>query len=226
MEKSYIDIYCERTGPEFWSEPVNAVTNLGFILAAIFAARLILRAENSVRRDPAVWLLAALICMIGIGSGLFHTYATRWALLSDVIPIALFILIYTWYAVRRFVGAPVWGCALAVAAVLGLAMAVPPLTGFRGGSYVAALTALIVIGGYLKAARSHPAGGALLSAAAVFAVSLTLRTIDEPLCGSFPLGTHFLWHLFNAVVLFIVARAMVIYGTRQGAPIDPAGSVS
>lgn len=226
MEKSYIDIYCERTGPEFWSEPVNAVTNLAFIVAALLVARLIMRADPVVRRDSAVWVLAGLICIIGIGSGLFHTFATRWAMLSDIIPIALFILVYTWYAVRRFVGAPVWGCALAVAAVLGLAMAVPPLTGFRGGSYVAALTALIVIGGYLKLARSHPAGGALLTAAAVFAVSLTLRTIDEPFCGSFPMGTHFFWHLFNAVVLFIVARAMVKYGARQGPAIDPAGPVS
>lgn len=214
MKQGYIDIYCERTGPEFWSEPVNAVTNLAFIVAAFFLMRMILRAGPDVRRDAAVWILAGLVFVIGVGSSLFHTFATRWAMLSDVIPIALFILIYTWYAIRRFAGAPAWGAALGVAAVLGLAVAVPPLTGFRGGSYVAALTALIVIGGFLRLARAHPAGNALLAAAAVFAVSLTLRTIDEPLCALVPLGTHFLWHLLNGCVLFIVVRALVLFGRR------------
>lgn len=214
MKQGYIDIYCERTGPEFWSEPVNAVTNLAFIVAAFFLMRMILRAGPDVRRDAAVWILAGLVFVIGVGSSLFHTFATRWAMLSDVIPIALFILIYTWYAIRRFAGAPAWGAALGVAAVLGLAVAVPPLTGFRGGSYVAALTALIVIGGFLRLARAHPAGNALLAAVAVFAVSLTLRTIDEPLCALVPLGTHFLWHLLNGCVLFIVVRALVLFGRR------------
>lgn len=212
MNGTYIDIYCERTGPEFWSEPLNAITNLAFLIAAFLLARLILRAEPGARGDVALWGLTGLICVIGIGSGLFHTFATRWALLADIIPIALFILIYTWYAVRRFAAAPAWVCALSVAAVLGIAMAVPPLTGFRGGSYVAALTALIVIGGYLKAVRRHSAGAGLLLAALVFAVSLALRTVDAQdgaVCAAIPVGTHFLWHLLNATVLFIVTRALV-----------------
>jgi hypothetical protein len=32
---SPVDAYCERTGPEYWSEPVNAVTNLAFLIAAV-----------------------------------------------------------------------------------------------------------------------------------------------------------------------------------------------
>lgn len=214
MERNYIDIYCERTGPEFWSEPLNAITNLAFIFAAFYLVRMILRADPAIRRDAGIWVLTALVLMIGIGSGLFHTFATRWALLMDVIPIAFFILIYTWYAVRRFAGAPAWVCALSVAAVLGLAMAVPPLTGFRGGSYVAALTALVVIGGYLTWARRHPGGPVLLLAAAVFAASLTARTVDGPLCDAVPFGTHFMWHVLNGCVLFIVVRALVLFGRR------------
>ena len=98
-------------------------------------------------------------------------------------------------------------------------MAVPPLTGFRGGSYVAALTALVVIGGYLKfgrglAAGGHTGGAALLFAAATFAVSLTFRTIDAPLCEAVPLGTHFMWHVLNGCVLFLVVRALVLFGRR------------
>jgi len=201
-------------GPEYWAEPVNALTNLAFIISGLLVIKLIATGRGEAAFDIVPWLFAILVCAIGIGSWLFHTHAQRWAMLADIIPIALFILIYTWYALRRFVRAPTWACATAVAAVLAVAMVVPPLTGFRGGAYVAALLAMFVIGGYLSFMRAHPAGGALLLAAAVFLVSLTLRTIDEPVCQSFPLGTHFLWHLLNATVLFIVARAIVLYGRR------------
>jgi hypothetical protein len=214
MKDGYIDIYCERTGPEFWSEPVNAITNIAFIISAVLIIRLIRDQARPGHRDIASWVLCALVFAIGIGSWLFHTHATRWALLADVIPIGIFILLYTWYALRRFAGASALVCGAGVIMVLAVAMAVPPLTGFRGGSYVAALLAMLTIGGYLHFALSHVAGRALLAAAGVFVVSLTMRTIDEPLCAQFPLGTHFGWHIFNAVVLFIVARAMVLYGRR------------
>jgi len=201
-------------GPEYWAEPANAATNFSFIISGFLIIRMIRHRRHGEDFDIAPWLFALLICAIGIGSWLFHTHAQRWAMLADIIPIALFILIYTWYALRRFALAPVWVCTVGVIAVLAVAMAVPPLTGFRGGSYVAALMAMLVIGGYLYFVRAHPGGGALLLAAAVFLASLTLRTIDEPVCQSFPLGTHFLWHLLNATVLFIVARAMVLCGRR------------
>jgi hypothetical protein len=214
MERPYIDIYCERVGPEFWSEPVNALTNLAFIVSASLIVRMLVRDRTEARRDAVPWFLAGLVFTIGVGSWLFHTLATRWALLADIIPIALFILVYTWYALRRFAFASPWICGLGVVLVLGVAAAVPPLTGFRGGPYVSALLALVLIGGYLKLRRQHPGGGALLAAAGVFAVSLALRTLDQPVCAAFPTGTHFAWHLLNATVLFIVVRALILYGKR------------
>lgn len=214
MKDGYFDIYCERTGPEYWSEPANAITNFAFIISAIMIAFLVRQQIRQGNRDIASWVFCTLIFAIGVGSWLFHTHATRWALLSDIIPIAIFILLYTWYALRRFAEAPVVVCGIGVLIVLGISRAVPELTGFQGGSYVAALLALVVIGGYLRFMKSHIAGTALLAAAAVFFVSLSLRTIDLPLCSRFPLGTHFAWHLLNAVVLFIVARAMILYGRR------------
>ncbi|MEP1931714.1 MAG: hypothetical protein ABJJ37_10590 [Roseibium sp.] len=32
-----VNNYCERLSPEFWSEPLNAVTNVAFIVAAVAA---------------------------------------------------------------------------------------------------------------------------------------------------------------------------------------------
>ena len=214
MKEEHIDIYCERTGPEYWSEPINALTNLAFIVSAIWIAKLLHTNGRGARPDPALWILCGLIFAIGIGSWLFHTHATRWAMFADVIPIVIFILTYTWYALRRFAQFDAVICAAGVLAVSAVAIAIPPLTGFRGGAYIAALMAMIIIGAYLSIAKGHRGGGALLAAAGIFAVSLTLRTADLRLCGNFPLGTHFVWHLLNSVVLLFVARAMVLYGRR------------
>ena len=34
-----VDGYCERVDAAFWSEPINAVTNAAFLIAAIWAWR-------------------------------------------------------------------------------------------------------------------------------------------------------------------------------------------
>src|SRR3546814_7159311 len=94
MGGDFIDLYCERVGPGLWSEPLNLVTNLAFILAGVLLVVALRRAGPAVRRDPAIIGLAVLVLVVGIGSGLFHSFATRWAALADVIPIALFILFY------------------------------------------------------------------------------------------------------------------------------------
>ena len=40
-----------------------------------------------------------------------------------------------------------------------------------------------------------------------FTVSLVFRTVDNQVCGGFPLGTHFVWHLLNGVLLFLLGHA-------------------
>jgi hypothetical protein len=37
--------------------------------------------------------------------------------------------------------------------------------------------------------------------AVILLVSLTARSLDEILCSNWPLGTHFLWHILNAMML-------------------------
>jgi hypothetical protein len=209
-----IDIYCERLGPGLWAEPLNALTNLAFILAGLLLVVALRRAEPELRRDPAILGLTGLIFVIGLGSGLFHTFATAWAVLADVIPIALFILLYMYLALRRLVALPLWGCGLGVAIVLLLTVVMPLGFGFSVSTYGVALLAMLGVGGFLHVARRHPAGPRILAAAGVFAVSLAFRTADLPLCAALPLGTHFLWHVLNAAVLYSLVRTMMRHGRR------------
>ena len=117
MNDDYIDLYCERVGPGLWNEPLNAVTNLAFIAAGLLLVIALRQVDPAVRRDPAILGLVALLFLIGLGSGLFHTFALFWAMLADVFPIALFILLYMYLALKRLIGLPLWGCLLGLAIV-------------------------------------------------------------------------------------------------------------
>lgn len=212
-----IDGYCERLGPGLWAEPLNAATNAAFLLAALIAVGLAIRAG---RLDGPVALLVALTFAVGFGSFLFHTHATAWAALADTTPIGLFILGYFAVAMNRFAGFG-WGRSLgltlaflaglvALSALMRVTLA--PLIGGSAG-YVPPLLALLGVGLWLGA-RGHQAGRWLTGAAGVFALSLTFRALDGPLCAAWPIGTHFLWHLLNGLVLGLLLVALI----RHGAP--------
>jgi hypothetical protein len=199
-----LDLYCERTDASFWSEPVNAVSNAAFLIAAAAAFRLWRRGD---RADWPALALIAVVAAVGVGSFVFHTVATRAAILADVIPIAVFIYGYLLLALIRFLhfrciaaGAIVIAFAASAQALSALA---PPrlLNGSVG--YLPALAALIVVA---LAAREQGARRGLGLAALVFAISLGFRTADIALCPEFPLGTHFIWHILNAVVLYMLLR--------------------
>ncbi len=202
-----IDAYCERVGPAFWAEPANAVSNAAFILAALYGLRLWTRAG---RRDVGLLALVLLAACVGVGSFLFHTVATRWAMLADVIPIAVFIAAAFGLVLNRLAGLRPAFAVVATVVFMGTAPVTQrvfaPLLGSSAG-YGPALVALLLVGGSLASRGVAPARF-LLAASGVFAVSIGFRMADPVLCASWPLGTHVGWHLLNGLVLALVMRAL------------------
>jgi hypothetical protein len=49
----------------------------------------------------------------------------------------------------------------------------------------------------------------------VFVLSFTARTIDIPLCSALPIGTHYFWHIFNATVLYLLVRVVILHAPRN-----------
>jgi len=215
MENSWlrqIDIYCERVDFAFWSEPLNAISNIAFLLAAAFV---LVCAHRQQHRDWGVHWLVVLMVAIGIGSFLFHTLATRWAALADVIPIAIFKVSAVALVIDRGLRLPRWLTAGIAALFLPAselfgAASNAATGGALGGSsgYLGSLAALAVLSVLVR--RAYPgAAKLLLGSTVLFALSLTLRTIDGPLCSYWPLGTHFGWHMLNSLVLALIGLAVL-----------------
>jgi hypothetical protein len=203
-----IDLYCERLGPGLWAEPLNALTNLAFLVAAWASWSMVRRSPS---RSGDVTILIALMAVIGIGSGLFHTLATTWARVLDVVPILLFQSWYIWvYAQRIIVTSWPWSALLTLGflAVTLLGREFPAvLNGVL--AYVPALLAIVSLGLY-HYWTNRRGSKLLLLASGAFLLALTFRTIDQAVCPYIPVGTHFLWHLLDAVVLFLATRAFVL----------------
>ena len=63
--------------------------------------------------------------------------------------------------------------------------------------------------------NGNPAQLNLSLASSIFFVSLSFRTADQVLCSLVPIGTHFIWHILNGLVLALYLEAAIRYGGRQ-----------
>ena len=213
-----LDHYCERVAAGLWNEPLNVTSNLAFLIAAgvILAQR-----HRAAWADQGLVVLAVLGGIVGLGSILFHIFANGWSLLADMIPIAVFIYAFVFVALRRFLGAGALGAGLGT---MGLYLLSPwleallrPILG-ASAAYAPGLVATFGVAAAAPALRRGPAPPLLLAAGLAFAVALIFRLLDQPLCGSWPAGTHFLWHLFNGLSIGLALLA----AERVG----PAGKAS
>lgn len=194
-----VDGYCERLDPGFWAEPINAITNAAFLIAAfVVASRL--RGSNL----QIAWAMTSLLAAIGIGSFLFHTFATAWAGAADVIPIVLFVLLYLFAASRDFLGLSPTLSAIAVLAFLPISAAVIPLMSqlpLYGVSAAYLPVPLVILLYAILLRRTRRLAWGLMFGAGLLMLSLTFRSLDMPICAHAPLGTHFAWHILNGVML-------------------------
>jgi hypothetical protein len=176
------------------------------------------------------YLLIVLVLLVGAGSLAFHLLATHAAELADTIPIGIFMLVYLGFALNRLLGVPVGWTVLLLIGFAGLGAASTQLRCFSGGigfpdagvknagiclngsvGYLPALVAMLVIGALLRE-RASRAGGLILWAALVFAISIGFRSLDLELCGTLAveghrIGTHFVWHILNGAVLLLLLLA-------------------
>jgi hypothetical protein len=200
-----LDEYCERVEPGVWAEPLNAFSNLAFLFAALLAFQMC-RQQSAGR--GAFWL-TGLVAAVGVGSFLYHTFANLWSMFADIIPIYLFqislVVLYgaafaDLYAKPKSAGVTI--VLLFFVALTFVFFKVPREIANGSFAYASSLITLILLA-ICQYYSSDRRSTTLLLASALFALAIVFRTMDDVVCHHFQLGTHFLWHGMNAVVLFL-----------------------
>lgn len=207
------DAYCERTDLSYWSEPINAVTNAAFIIAAIIMWR---RSHGL----PGAHVLCVILFAIGVGSYLFHTHATAWASLADVAPIGLYILTYLFLVNKDVMRWPLWGAVLGTAAFIPYAaiivLAMNQLPFFNISNFYWTVPILLLIYALMIRSRFRQTAYGFCIGAGILTLSITLRSVDEILCNAFPSGTHFLWHCLNGLMLGYMIHVYIAHMLAGG----------
>jgi hypothetical protein len=200
-----------------FDEPINASANVVFLLAAWAAWRLGVRHRAL---SAGLWVLIGLSISVGVGSALWHTFATSWALVLDVVPILSFQLVFLWLYGRKVANLHAIPLITILIGYVGIEFWMREYREWLNGGmmYVPSLVLAWAVGlhYYLIGRRDRLI---LLTSAAVFCAALTCRSIDLVICRQLPIGTHFLWHVLNGLVVYLAMRALVVAGADHPATV-------
>jgi hypothetical protein len=199
--------YCERCGPGLFDEPINAVSNVVFLVAAWAAWRLAVREG---RTSVGLWVLIGLSVCVGVGSTLWHTFATPWALLFDILPILLFQIAFLWLYGRYIAELPAAVVVAVLVVYVGVGLGLRAYREWLNGVLIYAPTLVVSwVVGWHCSLSSRKERFILLMSAAVFCAALIARSLDLVLCRQLPIGTHFLWHVLDGLVVYLAMRAWI-----------------
>jgi hypothetical protein len=207
-----LDLYCERTEAHLLSEPLNLISNLAFIIAGALILRKLGRPASS-QRDSVARLLGWQIITVGLGSALFHSFATGWAQLCDIIPIGILILTYLWLFCRKLVDLTrlqsFLGLIVFLLVSVVMAWLSDPIKANGGQFYFGTWLTLTCLCTYVAGRQNLLQFKPMFMASVLFSFSILLRTIDLKFCEEWPFGTHLFWHLTNATVLYLVVNVLI-----------------
>lgn len=198
-----IDIYCERISPEIFSEPINFITNVAFWITFF----LLLKKHNKKHyEDEGIriysFILIVLVFLIGTGSFLFHLFGNLWSLLADTVPIMIFILLYLYLAVRYYLKQTLAVSAFAIFLFLILNYSLSYFGIQEISSYLMALFSMLIISYITYRENKLDISYGLLLSSIIFIISLGFRQLDLYACTQFSLGTHWIWHILNSILLY------------------------
>jgi hypothetical protein len=207
-------IYCENFSNTIGiAEPVNTITNIAFIIVSIMLFRLYIK--NKLKAYD-IFALIVLLFFIGIGSGIWHFTQSPIGELLDIIPILLFMLVFLASFLKRFVDAKTPYIVLSI--FLFILLSYPAQFLFReeplktSGGYLPAILVLILMSLYLIKKKIE-VSKIFSIASLIFMVSISFRSLDFIVCSRFSTGSHFVWHILNAVALYLLVKSIIIYKT-------------
>lgn len=203
---------CERHAGGIFAEPLNVLSNIGFLYVSHAIYCYYKRNEDIGRRKIYdIQVMTLLIFIIGVNSILFHMFPSSITELMDTLPIVLFILIYFISVIIRIGRCNLFQTAICAIAFVGFSHTLVsqfPRALNDSMGYLSSMMALIGIAIYLHL-RARPSSQYFMLASIIGVVSLFCRAIDKAICDIWPYGTHFIWHSLNALLLYILMKQII-----------------
>jgi hypothetical protein len=220
---------CERHAAGIFAEPLNVISSFAFIVVAISIYRFYHRHEDLDRKW--IWDIHALTFLtfiIGINSVVFHAFPTPTTELLDTLSIVMFIVVYFWSVLFRIGRCNFFQATICFIAFVGgshiLVHQFPRALNDSIG-YLSSMMALIVIAIHLHL-KARPSSQHFMLASIVGVCSLFCRAIDREICPDFGFGTHFIWHMLNATLLYILLKQIIRNVNREARLKRMAGDSS
>lgn len=202
-------IYCERTGStEFFAEPLNVLSNIAFILAG-FGIYKLLKAKRIQKIEYKAALI--LILLIAIGSFLFHAIPNSYTVILDAVPAILSFALITFIFLSKLIGNRILALLIAVLLIptrffISSFASTDITSSLIRNSINASVFLLIILWIFSKYGRVAFEGLGILT---VYLLAIIMRIIDLQVCPAFPIGTHFLWHFFNALAVYLTVKFLL-----------------
>ena len=197
-------LYRETNPAATIAEPFNAATALLFFIIAVYWC---MKLRGRYREFGVLSFCLAVLAIGGIGGTLFHGLrVSRIFYLMDVLPIGIVILTLSAYLWKLSTGR--WGRAVTwmVAATVIQSLVFNQVGRQFAISVSYCVMALLVLVPLFLLLRRQRYANAWYVAACVacFAVAVTFRTLDPFPLEIFPMGTHWLWHVFSAAAVVLL----------------------
>lgn len=200
--------YLETDLTQVIVEPFNTVTAVLFLfLAGMWLVSL----WGRFRQRPFLTFCLPILAIGGVGGTIWHaTRSSRVWLMMDWMPIAILCVASGIYLLSKLLGKR-WPYAFAIIPLFwGLQRFNWTVIGSYskhiaigiGYSSMALLILLPAVGVLIKTGWRN--GGWLLASVVCFALAMTCRSTDRMWPETFPMGTHFLWHVFGLLAAHFI----------------------
>lgn len=205
-------IYCENLASTFHiAEPINTITNISFFIATFMLFKTYKKQKN---KQLDIIFLISLLFLIGLGSTIWHLTQSFIGELLDMIPILLFLIIYIYSFSRKIIKLKWYYTFLILILFIFATFNLPSLFDKdpikTSSGYLPALLILFIFTIYTYYKNKYVYKD-LLTSSLIFIVSIILRSLDFVFCNTLIIGTHFLWHILNGILLYILINALIKY---------------
>jgi len=184
--------YCEQLLQLGW-EPINTISNVAFGVAGLLAFYALRHTHGILK-----FLLPLLLLLVGVGSSWWHTSHSHYGDIADTFFILLFASVVGELFLRTLLTS--WMTVLLTFIVLlVIVLAAEQLPYLNGSLPYLVLFLSFVTGGTLYAKKFPDSRTLVITAAIIFGLAITFRSVDILACSMISFGTHFLWHILMAI---------------------------